>query len=172
MKRFSDLEDNLVFLTGIENKDGIDYGEIFYLNYYDTNIFLKVCKTDVNRVCVYELATKKYKAEGELRECLSTGSSTDLSPSRKPLLITENNCPSKSQFWVETEVGAIHVPIPDMCPLYRTKLLQGLHPIKTARAVSLKEEMKVGILNYYWERHDIKKNNVKQEKKNKIKNNA
>ena len=66
----------------IENEDGIEFGNIFYLSYYGINVFFYVCRTNQHSVAVFELAKKKVKidAEPEPVEIIDTR----LIPARKP----------------------------------------------------------------------------------------
>jgi len=46
-----------------KNKHGVEIGDVYHINYYGTNIFVRVCATMPDKVRVYELETYKYKKE-------------------------------------------------------------------------------------------------------------
>ena len=63
-------------------------GAFYYLNYYGINVFLRIAEMEGNIAYLYEMQKKVIKLpSGEKVEVLGK----NLSPSKNPLLITENN---------------------------------------------------------------------------------
>lgn len=159
----------LVRELGEDNEDGIIYGDIFYLCYYGINVFLKVCRTSPKQVAVYELAKKKLKGNKE---------GIILKPTKAPVLVADNNCPSKSNFWARTrtERGNIYI---DVDVPYNSLLVKRAHDMGfplvklCVSAIHIKEEQENGVLNYYWKdlSYQVKrKNSENQAKKQKSQN--
>ena len=149
---------NKIYKIDFENTHGYIIGDIFWLNYYDINIFLYVCKVDINKVLVYELQTKKIKNEkNKYIEIIKPG----LKIIKKSLLRDKNET---KKFWVETKEDGLQVPIRYMCPIYKEIIDRGisLYPkFGIMKAVCLIEEKKNGIGNYYWETSNkIRKRNI------------
>lgn len=137
--------DSLELQIGTENDYGIIFGDIFYLQFCHINVFFYVCKTTSKQVCIYELAKKKIKRHGRTVEVLCPG----LKPTQSPNIITENNCCSKSTFWVDVkDENHIWIPITSNMPFSRKSnvLFFG-----EKEAIKLTEEKEKGVLNYYWE---------------------
>lgn len=144
-------EYNLIRQIGTENDYGICFGDIFYLRYCDINVFFYVCKTSSKQVCVYELEKKRIKNNGIIVEILDR----KLKGSKKPLIITENNCSTKSDFWVDVkDKEHIWIPIYSELPIYSKAFEMAKDYIPTIgdfEAIKIVDENKIGILNYYWE---------------------
>lgn len=151
---------------GTENENGIIFGDCFYLNYYGINVFFYVCKTNKDSACVYELAKKRVKYEGRTVEILCN----NLVATKSPLVVLENNCYTKSNFWVSTTKDkCLIIPVEYLSPLYKKALEQGVEFPATGefKALMLEEEKKKGFLRFYWEvTKPIKK--IKKQKNKKI----
>ena len=147
----------------IENVSGVKFGDIFYLNYYGINVFFYVCGLDHNRVRIYELAKKRTIVDGIHAEYLTR----DLKPTTSPRIVLNNNCWTKSDFWVDTtKDGRLIIPVWDGPLVYQAiKLGNGLPAIGEFYACHLKKEQEDGVSNYYWPAPE-KKN---KKNKNKIK---
>ncbi len=157
-----------LYKVEFENVNGFIVGDIFWLNYYDLNIFLYVCKADINKVLVYELQTQKIKKGKKYIEIIKPG----LKMAKKSLL---RDISEDKKFWVDTEPKAILVPVRYMCPIYKTVIESGINSFPKmglVKAIYLKEEKENGISNYYWEvSNDLtKKRNVVNSNINKVKN--
>lgn len=99
----------------IENVDGVKFGDVFYLNYYNINVFFYVCRTGVDQVAIFELAKKKVLYNNEKVEVLAPG----LKPARNPLVVIKNNCWTKSEFYVRTTKDKeLIIPVAFRSPLY------------------------------------------------------
>ena len=133
----------------IENVDGVEFGDIFYLNYYGINVFFYVCGTDHHRVRIFELAKKHITVNGIKAEAIAP----KLSPTTSPKVVLSNNCWTKSNFWVDTNSdGQIYIPVNDGPLVYKAISLGVEYPLTGEyRAYPLKKEKENGILNYYWE---------------------
>ena len=157
--------DELDLSIGFENKNGVLYGEVYYLDYYGQNIFFAVSKSGTYQVCVYELAKKRIKKQGKEVEIICRGRKQ----SKKPLVFG-------TETWVETEEKSLLIPINIHTPVYRHVTSYVEFPATgTFKAICLEEEMRNGILNYYWECNAPRyndKNNGKQQKNKKSKNSA
>ena len=128
----------------IDNIHDIMYGDVFHLKYFGINVFFAVCKTDEKKVAVYELSKKKIKQDGKTIEIICSRE-----PTSSPLVVPKKeNCDSKSNTWFETtEDKELLVKVTYNCPLF-----QKIENPRTGifKATLLEEEMKHGILNYYW----------------------
>ena len=141
---------------GPDNVDGVEYNSYYYLDYYGVNVFFCVCKTDRFRVCIYELAKKQVKVNGEICDALCKG----LKPNKNPLVVKENNCPTKSKFWVQsTKEGNLLIPIPLCSTLYNEAVKAGTpYPnYGYGIATCIDQLTEKGLLRYYWERGPKKK---------------
>lgn len=139
----------------IENVDGVKFGDIFYLDYYGINVFFYVCRTDHHQVAIFELAKKKVKLDYVSEEEKVEIVDRRLVPARKPYIVTENNCWTKSEFFVKTtEEGHILIPIKYKSRIYNEALKLGEEfPITGEyRAVPLADFAK-----YYYELPKSKK---------------
>ena len=133
----------------IGNDDGVNFGDLYYLNYYGINVFFYVCGLDKHKVRIYELAKKKRIIDGVSAECLTPG----LRPTHTPLVVLENNCWTKSNFWASTNnKPQIEIPINAFDPLFKKALELGVEYPMTGfcYAIWMEEEQKNGVLNYYW----------------------
>ena len=146
------------------NVGGIEFGDIFYLNYYGINVFFYVCGLDHNRVRIYELAKKRKIINGVHAEFLTP----KLSPTTSPLVVLKHNSWTKSEFWVETtKDGRLVIPVWDGPLVYQAiKIGNEIPVIGEFYAIHLKEEQEAGILNYYWPAPERKKQKKKQNKNN------
>ena len=134
---------------GTENVDGILFGDVFYLNYHGINIFLYVCRTSYFQVAVYELGTKKIKYENKQVEIIN-----NMKPARKPLIVTEDNCWTKSRFWVDTTKDhELIIPINSDTPAYKEAIKMGIEFPETGlfKAIWLETEQKEGLGRFYWD---------------------
>ena len=141
--------DELTLQIGSENLDEVLFGDLFYLNYYGVNVFFYVCRTSLYQVAIYEIKKKRIKYENQIVEIIDS----DLKPSHKPLVVTENNCWTKSRFWVNTtHEKKLLIPININTPVYKEAIKQGTEFPETGyfEAVWLEEEQKKGVANYYW----------------------
>ncbi len=68
--------------------------DVFVLNYHGLLVFFQVCKTTEKSVFLVELGIKKYKKDGITL-------TKKLKPSKKPLIITENNTIRKTTYEVK-----------------------------------------------------------------------
>ena len=147
----------------LENFDGVKFGDIYYLNYYGINVFFYVCGLDHHKVRIYELAKKRKVINGEHAEYLAP----HLRATTSPKVVLQNNCWTKSEFWVETtKEGNLVIPVFDG-PLIYTAIKLGIEfPITGyAYATSLKKEKEIGIFKYYWEApKKIKKQKINKNK--------
>ena len=147
----------------LENFDGVNFGDIFYLNYYGINVFFYVCGLDHHRVRIYELAKKRKIINGESAEYLAPYFKATTSPK----VVLEHNCWTKSEFWVETtKDGRLVIPVWDG-PLIYMAIALG-YPAPTpgpVYAFPLKKEKEEGIFKYYW----LAPHKINQRKLNKIK---
>ena len=144
------LEDDFDIDYDIGNYDGVDFGDIFYLNYYGINVFFYVCGLDHHQVRIYELAKKRSTINGVHAEYLTP----DLKPTRSPKVVLEHNSWTKSEFWVKTDSqGNLIIPLGSNSPLVKEAYKLGVYlpASEYAYAFSLKEQQKEGILKYYWE---------------------
>ena len=164
--------DELILEIGSENKDGIIFGDCFYLNYYGINVFLYVCKTTSYQACVFELAKKRMRYNGKMVEVLSR----NLKPTKAPLLVLENNCFSKSEYWLDTTSDnssdkCLLVPVHAYDPLYKKALDAGVEIPETGifKAICLEKEREIGLGRFYWE---VESRKLKNKKINKIQNRA
>ena len=136
---------------GTDNDYDIRFGDIFYLKYCGINVFFCVCKTSSAQCCIFELAKKTIKYEGKKVEVLCG----EYKGSKKPLVVTEDNCYTKSRFWVYAKnKDVIWIPITSDLPLYKKACEQAkdfIPRLGDIPAIKLEEEKKNGILNYYWE---------------------
>lgn len=150
----------------LDNVDGVMFGDIYYLNYYGINVFFYVCRIDHHRVAVFELAKKKAKLPktGECVEFIHP----KLKPARSPLVVLENNCWTKSNFWVDTnKEKQLIIPVAFLSPLYNCALDLGIELPMSGEycAVPLTKEQDEGTLfTFYW---DVPKK-AKNKNKNKI----
>lgn len=135
--------------VGYENEYGILFGDIYYLWYQGINVLFYVCRHSAKRVCLYELAKKKIKYEGELVEVLCW----DLPPTKSPNIITQKNCCNKSQFWVDVkDYDHIYIPIDSSMPIY--------HKVKRPKeglfeAIRVCDEERKNIFSYYWKIYKV-----------------
>ena len=143
--------DDLELQIGIENKYGVEFGDYFYFWYYGINVIFFVCRTTSYKACLYELAKRKIKRGNKTVEALCDG----LKPTKAPVIITENNCWSKSNFWVDIkDKEHIYIPINEQMPIYKKALKMNpdiILPLGEFTAIKLSEEKENGILNYYWD---------------------
>ena len=143
--------DDLDYKAGLLNEYGIIFGDIFYLRYCGINVFFCVCKTTTTQCCIFELAKKRIKYKGKIVEVLYG----EYKGAKKPLVVTEDNCYSKSNFWVDMKnENEIWIPITTDLPLYKCaceKAKDYIPKLGEFEAVKLTEEKANGILNYYWE---------------------
>ena len=147
------------------NEDGVEFGDIFYLNYYGINVFFYVCGLDHHRVRIYELAKKRGVIGGIHVEYLTYS----LRPTTCPKVVLLKNCWTQSEFWVRTTPDKKLEIWIGAGPLYFKAKALGQEPVPGyVYAVHLEEEQENGILNYYWPA-PVKK---KKQNKNKIKINA
>lgn len=131
-----------------DNRHDIIFGDIFYLNYYDINVFFQVCKTSYNQVAIYELEKKRIDVDKE-KVC-------PYKRARKPLLIIKNNCYRKSTYWVDTDYDddlnkIIYLNISMDSPLYKLAQEKYLFPNLFVSAICLEDEQEKGLGNYYFE---------------------
>ena len=157
------LEEDFDVDYDIGNADGVEFGDIFYLNYYGVNVFFYVCGLDRHRVRVYELAKKRSVIDGVSAEYLTP----DFKPTSAPKVVLTHNSWTKSEYWVKTTPdGRLEFYIgfgPLMCKAMK---VSEQYPVSGyVYAFSLKKEQEVGILKYYWEAPKP----VKKQKRNKIK---
>lgn len=129
------------------NEDGVEFGDVFYLNYYGINVFFYVCGLDHHRVRVYELAKKRAVIDGAHVEYLTH----NLRPTTCPKVVLLKNCWTQSEFWVKTTpdkklefwIGA--------GPLYFKAQSLGHYPVPGYVYAQLcEEEQEAGIVNFYW----------------------
>ena len=107
----------------IGNDDGIEFGDLYYLNYYGINVFFYVCGLDKHRVRIYELSKKKRIIDGVSAEFLTP----TLKPTRAPLIVLENNGWTISNYWARTNnKRQIEIPINVSDPLYKKALELGV----------------------------------------------
>lgn len=143
--------DELDLEIGTENKNGIIFGDCFYLLYCGINVFFYVCKTNKDNACVYELAKKRIKYEGKTVEILCN----NFRPTKNPVVVLDNNCYTKSEYWVPTtEDGCILIPVSAGDPLYEKAIEEmGVEfpPTGEFKAIPLTEERKNGLMCYYWD---------------------
>ncbi len=133
----------------IGNDDGIEFGDCYYLNYYGINVLFYVCGLDKHRVRIYELAKKKRIIDGVSAEYLTP----ELKPTRSPLVVLENNCWTKSNYWARTNnKRQIEIPVKVSDPLYKKAVELGIEYPATGLcyAIWLEEEQKKGVANFYW----------------------
>lgn len=135
--------------VGTDNDYGISFGDLFYLRYCGLNIVFYVCKTTSTQVCLFELAKKKIKYQGRTVEVLCRG----LPGTQSPLIVTEDNCYSKSHFWVDVkDEEHIWIPINKDMPICERARKKGYIPkVGEFEAYKMTEEKKNGVLNYYME---------------------
>lgn len=78
------------------NKYGIVTGDIYSLIYYGVYIYFQVTKITTNSVFLVELGTKKFKKENDNNNYVTFLS--DCKPTKKPLVVLENNVFTKTKF--------------------------------------------------------------------------
>ena len=132
----------------IENVDGIEFGDILYLNYYGINVFFYVCGVDHHQVRLFELAKKRLKMNGESIEVLAPG----LKPTTVPKIVLENNCWTKSEYWARTTSDQkVEIPIWDGPLIYNAIKLGIENPVPGyAYAILIDKEERKDIFKYYW----------------------
>ena len=130
---YNDTTDEVVFEEGKDavNVDGINLMDIFYVVYNDINIFFMVSKTRSHAVALFELETINGKFIGEDNMPYET-IDKDFKPRKRPYIIPENNCWTKTEFWVKSDKnGCLHIPILANAPLVRLDIARGRTPIMT-----------------------------------------
>lgn len=119
---FEDSEDTL-------NQDGVGLMDIFLAKYRNINVFFMVSKTKSHSVALFELETSFGEFIGEdkmLYESLVKG----LKPRKRPYIVPNNNCWSKTEFWVKTDKeGRVHIPTLPQSPLCKLDVARGRKPI-------------------------------------------
>lgn len=131
----------------IGNDDGVSFGDIFYLNYHGINLFFYVCGLDRHRVRIYELAKKRKVINGIHAEFLTP----KLAPTTCPKVVLMKNLWTKSEMWVETTSdGNIIIPVTQVLINMARRNGEPTPVMGNVLAYPLKEELEMGILNYYW----------------------
>lgn len=131
----------------IGNDDGVNFGDIFYLNYHGINLFFFVCGLDKHRVRIYELAKKRVVVNGIHAETLTP----KLAPTTCPKVVLMKNLWTKSETWVETTSdGNILLPVTQILINMARRNGEQTPAMGSVLAYPLKEELEMGILNYYW----------------------
>ena len=140
--------DKLERQIGFENEHGAMYGQIYYLDFHGINLFFFGCRTAARHISLFELEKKRIQQEGKTVEIIHPR----LKPARKPLLIEDNNCEYKTNYWAETGKECVYVTVYADSPLFKQAYEDGKEPMPgTYKAVWLKEEQEKGIANYYWD---------------------
>lgn len=142
------FEEDFDIYYDLENFDGIDFGDVAYLNYYGINLFFYVCGLDHHRVRIFELAKKRATIDNVKVEYLTK----DLKPTTSPKIVLEHNSWTKSEYWAKTtKDGRIEINI-EYGPLtYMAQKMGVEFPITGPMyAYVLKEEKKKGVANFYW----------------------
>lgn len=130
--------------------------DTYILDYYGIKVFFQVCKTKPKSVCLVELATKKTKYGIMLTK--------QIKASKKPLIITENNTYTKSQYEVypinlNGDEYWLPIPIDRNSPIYKEALqYEDCPSCGIAYAVPIKE-----IINMYWDCPEKKKEQEQEE---------
>ena len=161
---------------GVDNVHGVEYGDIYYLNYYGINVFFKVCKTEPKRVCVFELQKRRVHVEGQ--EDVKEALGLNLWAAKDPLIVTKNNSEAKSKFWVNSDKDkVIWFFIDNTYPIYELAYDLGLNPeFGFFGAESCASFQNNGICRYYWDmpvdarKRKKKKNQVDKNSKKSKKN--
>lgn len=104
-KRFDGFDEYEINM-GLENKDDVWWGDVFWLRYHDINVFFAVSFTDTHKVAIYELAKRKFKSGDEVYEEIIN----QYQPTRSPYVVLKNNCSLKTNHWVETETKYLEMP--------------------------------------------------------------
>ena len=129
--------------TDLENELGIEFGNVFYLEYYGINVFLCVCRVGPHQVAVYEVKKRKIKK----REYIDS----KLDSARNPLIIKERNGWTISDFWVDTILKdgqkTIAIPISSSSPIYEKTIKKGIEFPDTGEFYAVLLDS----INYYWE---------------------
>ncbi len=155
----------------IENKDGVDYGEIFVGWYYGYNIFFRVIDVKEDKALVCELQTykgvtedgKKYDYFDEEQKAYAT---------TRPAIFLPGE---KRRVWVKTStknnMKIIYYPVRYGCPIYNKVKRQGVEFPKTGIYFAVKPNC--GVLDRGWliegvpEEFITKKKKIKEKKINK-----
>lgn len=133
----------------IENYDGVKFGDIFYLVYYDIYVFFYVCCSDHHQVAIFELAKRRIKHPtlGKSVEMLTD----DLKPTKSPYIVLENNCWTKSSFLVKTtKEGKLIIPVEVGSRLYNKAIQLGVEYPVTGEFYAEKLDTNTRtVLDYY-----------------------
>lgn len=130
------------------NQNGVFLLDTFQVDYYGIPVIFQVCKTDVDKVAIYELATKEITQNGEKILVVTD----KIRASDNPLLIPNcKNTYQKSDFWVKTnsaeEEPFLIFDISTNSILYYKAKLKGILFPKTNNIFAVKIE---NIKKYYW----------------------
>ena len=118
----------------IQNECGVSLNDIFMTRYRGMNIFLCVAKTHAKEVAVFELDTKIVPLKDNPNDGVEIIKSP-FTPRKRPLLISKNNCFTKTEFWVPTlSNGQLRIRIKENMPICEYDRLNGFEP----RFVNLK----------------------------------
>lgn len=132
------------------NDCDIMLGDVYMLNYYGVKVFFEVSQTDYDKVCVYELKTKKMFIDGKYRIMIDEKGKSE----RKSTLVVplNENTYRKSKFWVEyANSNTLKIPIDMNMPIYKEAVARGVNcPVYgTAFAVYVPDWY-----NKYWDYYD------------------
>lgn len=120
------------FLEDTENAlnlDNVSLMDIYTTRYRGINIFFMVSKTRCHRVALFELETKLGHCIGEENSLYET-LTEDFKPRKRPYIIAENNCWTKTDYWVrtDTEDGCIRIQTKPSSPICQLDVARGREP--------------------------------------------
>jgi len=156
----------------IENKHGVDYGEIYVGWYYGYNIFFRVIDVNEDKALVCELQTYKGVTEDGRKYDYFKPDCWGYATSRPALFLPGE----KRRMWVRTGakngIKLIYFPVRYGCPIYNRVKKKGVEFPKTGVTYAIKPEG--GVLNCGWYIDGVPEKYITQKKKEKKinKNNA
>ena len=130
---YNDASDEFVFEEGKDpiNQDGVKLMDIYWVRYKKINVFFMVAKTKSHSVALFELETniKEYVGEEKMPyETFANG----FKPRKRPYIIPNNNCWTKTEYWVKTDKGgSVYIkPLPNS-PICELDEARGRTPLIT-----------------------------------------
>lgn len=142
---YCDSTDEIIFEEGKDaiNQDDVNLMDIYWVKYRKINVFFMVSKLKSHSVALYELETKVNKLIGEddkYYETICEG----FKPRKRPYIITNNNCWSKTEFWVKSDKdGCIYLEISPDSPLCKLDEARGRAPILTIQKIKRLDKEKL-----------------------------
>ena len=114
------------------NLDGVNLMDIYFARYNYINIFFMVAKTKCHEVALYELETKVEHCSND-KNVLYETLVEDFKPRRRPYIISKNNCWTKTDYWVKSNIkkGFLYVKTTPSSPICQLDIARGRDPIYT-----------------------------------------